>query len=42
MQKVLILDFGGQDNRLIVNEVRSINRVLYDITSKPPTTGECE
>jgi len=32
---------GKMSNR-IINEVRGINRVVYDITSKPPGTIEWE
>ena len=35
-------DFLGNVARRIVNEVRGINRVTYDITSKPPGTIEWE
>jgi GMP synthase (glutamine-hydrolysing) len=35
-------DFLGHVARRIINEVRGINRVVYDITSKPPGTIEWE
>ena len=35
-------DFLGRVSNRIINEVRGINRVVYDISSKPPATIEWE
>jgi len=35
-------DFLGRVSNRIINEVRGINRIVYDITSKPPGTIEWE
>ena len=36
------MDFIGRVANRIINEVNGINRVVYDITSKPPGTIEWE
>jgi GMP synthase (glutamine-hydrolysing) len=36
------MSFLGRVSTRIINEVKGINRVTYDVTSKPPGTIEWE
>jgi GMP synthase (glutamine-hydrolysing) len=39
---MLPLDFLARVSDRIINEVRGVNRVVYDLSSKPPATIEWE
>ena len=41
-QRILDKKFMQLISNKIINNIRGINRVVYDITSKPPSTIELE